>query len=228
MISVPFKHVTDDGKGLMLNSDLKITNVTKANLVNNADQIWVWIPDDNAYATFYINNSDQWVRKGTKTLFEETPGFENGLPEGAAIYYVANKNGNLPKMATGSGAVETEAEFENEDIALNNYTMMSSPYPTALFLNGKTLGSEKVFEVTNVTKANLVNNADQIWVWIPDDNAYATFYINNSDQWVRKGTKTLFEETPGFENGLAAGKAFYFVANKNGVLAKSIIFRRNF
>ena len=103
MINVPFVNVADSTAGLQLNSDIEIANVTAdADDSANADQIWVWIPSENAYSQFFRYAGDGgeyapgWcdLNDADWNYIEDCPGFENGLPLGSAIFY---------KAKTGSG-----------------------------------------------------------------------------------------------------------------------------
>ena len=95
MFSVPFKHVNNDGKGLMLNSDLKIANPTMTDSSGSADQIWVWVPANNGYDKFYFYTGEYgtgWceMQSGNEEFFEDDPVYGvTGIPSGAAMYYKA-------------------------------------------------------------------------------------------------------------------------------------------
>ena len=230
MFAVPFQHVSDTN-GLMLNKDLTVENVTGGNLYSKADQIWIWVPAKNTYDIFFYSTKSGenfWKMKGGEAkAFEECTDYKKGLKEGSALYFLAHKDGTTAKTITYSGQVENEPEVEIKDIALNNYTMVANPYPTALFLN-----NAEQFEVTNLTGGNLYSKADQIWVWVPSKNTYDIFFYSTKSGenfWKMKGGDAkAFEECTNYRNGLPAGAAFYFLAHKDGTEAKSLIFKKGF
>ena len=221
MINVPFVNVADPTAGLQLNSDIDIANVTAdADDSANADQIWVWIPADNAYSKFFryagdgVEYDPGWcdLNDPDWNYIEDRPGFENGLPLGSAIFYKAKSGSG--KAITGSGAVESQDEVELP-LASSNYTMVGNPYPAALQLNGAK------FTVDNVTAdADDSANADQIWVWIPTDNAYSKFFryagdgVEYDPGWcdLNDPDWNYIEDRPGFEEGIEAGTAMYYKA----------------
>ena len=93
MMTVPFNHVGNDGKGLMLNSDLKVANPKMADDWSQADQIWVWVPANEAYKKFYFYDGEYgtgWCETtGDENFFEDCAGYENGLPPGSSFFFNA-------------------------------------------------------------------------------------------------------------------------------------------
>lgn len=103
MLNVPFQRVSNDGKGLMLNSDITVLNVTGADEdYGDADQIWVWNPATESYTKFfYYDDGDEagWsITTGGQEYIEELTEWEAGIPSGTAMYYKA-------KTGTGKKAV---------------------------------------------------------------------------------------------------------------------------
>ena len=227
MLNVPFQHVNNDGKGLMLNSDITVANVTgNADNFNNADQIWVWVPADEAYTKFFYyddGNEAGWsVTTGGQEYFEELTDWENGLPEGSAIFYKAKAPSG--KALTGSGAIERQDEVEL-DLVSGTYTMIGNPYPVALQLN------TDQFTAENVTgNADNFNDADQIWVWVPADEAYTKFFYyddGNEAGWsITTGGQEYIEELEDWANGIPSGTAMYYKA-KTGA-GKKAVFGKTF
>lgn len=105
MLNVPFQHVSNDGKGLMLNSDITVLNVTgDADDYRNADQIWIWNPTTESYVSFfYYDDGDEagWsITTGGQEYIEELTEWEAGIPSGTAMYYKA-KTGAGKKAVFG-------------------------------------------------------------------------------------------------------------------------------
>ena len=102
MVNVPFNHVTEDGNGLMLNSDITLLGAVENNVDGNADQIWVWIPEIGGYHQFFLKKDHKWYyRQGSKGLFENTVvtegttvyDYSKGIPAGRGFYYKGNNKG---------------------------------------------------------------------------------------------------------------------------------------
>lgn len=225
MLSVPFNHVNNDGKGLMLNTDISVEGLTgNADNFNNADQIWVWVPGKKTYDIFFYYDDGEeagWsITTGGQEYFEDLTEYANGLPQGSAFYFLA-KEGS--KALTGSGEVEQIDQVEM-DLASGTYTMIANPYPTALKLNSTQV------EVTGLTgNAENFNDADQIWVWVPSKKTYDIFFYYDDGEeagWsITTGGQEYIEDITGYENGIPAGTAFYFLAKEG---TKKIVFNKNY
>ena len=94
MISIPFVHVANDGKGLMLNEDIKVAGVKgDADAWTRADQIWVWQPSKNMYDKFfyYDDKTDAgWAETvGEWRWIQDVPEYKDGIPSTYGMYFVA-------------------------------------------------------------------------------------------------------------------------------------------
>ncbi len=217
MLYVPFVHVNNDGKGLQLNQDISVENLTGNTSPQLADRIWVWNSDDSGYDRFYYYNDGEeqgWVDDANDEYIETIDGWKDGIPQGTAIFF---KSKGAAKSLTGAGAIETEPEVELP-LAVNNFTMIANPYPVATQLN-----SDK-FKVAGLTGNTSPQLADRIWVWNPNDSGYDRFYYYNDDEehgWVDDANDEYIETIAGWENGIPSGQGFYFKAKGTG---KSVIF----
>ena len=225
MLAVPFNHVNNDGKGLMLNTDISVEGLKgDAENFNNADQIWVWVPSRETYDKFYYYDDGEeagWsITTGGQDYFEDIAEYANGLPQGSAFYFLA-KEGS--KALTGSGSVELNDQVEM-DLASGTYTMIANPYPTTLQLNSTQVEVEGL-----KGDAENFNNADQIWVWVPSKETYDKFYYYDDGEeagWsITTGGQDYIEDIAEYEGGIPAGTAFYFLA-KDG--AKKSVFNKNY
>ena len=240
MVSIPFTHVTDDGKGVMLNSDITVADAYMNNVVANADQIWVWIPEIGGYHKFFLKNDGKWYySQGSKGLFEATSvteggkvyDYSKGLPLGSSFFYKGSSRGTAAASMTGAGAIESEPEVEI-GAELKNHKMMANPYPTALMLND----AEQI-TVEGPYMNNVVANADQIWVWVAEIGGYHKFFLKNDGKWYySQGSKGLFEATSvteggtvyDYSKGIPAGRAFYYKGSSRGTAAANVVFKKNF
>ena len=217
MLYVPFVHVNNDGKGLQLNQDISCTGLTGGEDAQVADRIWVWNSDRSAYDRFYYYDDGAeagWVDDANAEYIENIEGWENGIPQGTALFF---KSKGTAKSLTGAGAIETEPEVELV-LADNNFTMIANPYPVATQLN-----SNK-FKVENVVGGEDAQVSDRIWIWNPSRSAYDRFYYydDGAEQgWVDDANAEYIENIEGWENGIPAGQGLYFKAKGTG---KSVIF----
>lgn len=217
MLYVPFVHVNNDGKGLQLNQDISCTGLTGGEAAQASDRIWIWNPNDSAYDRFFYYDDGTeagWVDDRDAEYIENIKGWENGIPQGTALFF---KSKGAAKTLTGAGAIETKPEVE-WFLADNNFTMIANPYPTATQLN-----STK-FNVTNLTGGDNCEVADRIWIWNPNDSAYDRFFYYDDGTeagWVDDRDAEYIENIEGWENGIPAGQGFYFKAKGTG---KSVIF----
>ena len=232
MLNIPFYHVNNDGKGLMLNSDITVNQADGKDNPGTADQIWVWVPSKENYDKFFLYDDGDPDNFGWSAIeddewcfIQDYPGYENGLPEGAAIYYKArSKTG---KTMTGSGQVENESEC-GLDIAPNNFTMLGNPYPTALQLNDKLQ-----FAVTLADGDDNPGTADQIWVWIPSKDNYDKFFLYDDGDKANFGWSAIeddewcfIQDYPGYENGIPVGTPVYY--KSRGSVTKEAVYKKTF
>ena len=217
MISIPFNTV--DGKGIDLNNenDIKIENHSETGDVGDegTDFIQVWRSEFSGYDNFYYYADETaWcAADGTDTPFIECPGYENGFPAGSTAWYLANADWVRPGdlKITVSGAVATE---DDTTYTLNGakYNMVANPYPVAIDFNNP----EQVV-ITNHSETGDVGDegTDFIQVWHPEFSGYDNFYYYaDEEKWcAADGSDTPFIECEGYEDGLPAGKAFWYLAN---------------
>ena len=245
MFTVPFNHVSNDGKGLMLGTDIQFENIYGDEEYSyvKSDQCRIW-NGLNGYDIFFYfpgytadpadpEDEDMaagWYHFTEDTLFAETEGFENGLKEGQSIYFKAVTGEG--KTATGSGAVESEPEYE-VPLTSGRFTMYGNPYPVATFLNDK--DSVEFVNIYGDEEYSYVKS-DQCRIW-NGLNGYDIFFYfpgytadpadpEDEDMaagWYHFTEDTLFEETEGFENGLKPGSAIYFKAVEGA--GKKMIFK---
>ena len=125
MVYVPFVHVTDDGEGLQLNKDISVDGLVGGENCEQADRIWIWNGTGGYYQFFYYDDGSEWgwVDDTDMEYIENIEGWENGIPQGTAMYFKA-KGAN--KALTGSGAVESEPSVELP-LSDNNFTMIANP-----------------------------------------------------------------------------------------------------
>ncbi len=217
MLYVPFVHVNNDGKGLQLNQDISVENLTGGDNSEAADRIWIWNPNRSAYDRFYYYDDGEylgWVDDDSAEFIEDLPDWKNGIPQGTALFF---KSKGTAKTLTGSGAIETQSEVELP-LADNNFTMIANPYPVATQLNGNK------FKVSNLTGGDNSEAADRIWIWNPNRSAYDRFYYYDDGEylgWVDDDSAEFIEDLPVWANGIPVGQGMYFKAKGTG---KSVVF----
>ena len=217
MVYVPFVHVNNDGKGLQLNQDISVANLTGGDNCEVADRIWIWNPNRSSYDQFFYYDDGTeagWCDDANMEYIEKNEGWEDGIPQGTAIFF---KSKGTAKSLTGAGAIETEPEVELV-IADNNFTMIANPYPVATQLN-----STK-FKVAGLTGSDAVELSDRIWIWNPDRSSYDQFFYYDDGTeagWCDDANMEYIEKNEGWENGIPAGQGMYFKAKGAG---KSVIF----
>ena len=217
MVYVPFVHVNNDGKGLQLNQDISVANLTGGDNCEVADRIWIWNPSRSSYDQFFYYDDGTeagWVDDANAEYIETIEGWENGIPQGTALFF---KSKGAAKTLTGAGAIETKPEVE-WFLADNNFTMIANPYPVATQLN-----STK-FKVSNLTGGDNCEVADRIWIWNPNRSSYDQFFYYDDGTeagWVDDANAEYIETIEGWENGIPAGQGMYFKAKGTG---KSVIF----
>lgn len=101
MLYVPFVHVNNDGKGLQLNQDITVKNLTGGELADVADRIWVWNPSRSTYDRFFYY--DDGVEQGrvddaNAEYIETIKGWEDGISQGTAMFF---KSKGTAKSLTG-------------------------------------------------------------------------------------------------------------------------------
>ena len=232
MVGMPFEHVNNDGKGMDLNKDITFTGVSDGGgYKSRADWVKVW-NGSNGYTTFYwYVGSDEpgdetgWWEYDNETWFSETPGFENGLKNGGAVFFQAQVGNG--KSMTSSGAVENEPEVEYP-VTSGKFTMVGNPYPVNTDLND----ADAFVFVNPDDGEGYKDNADWIKVW-NGSNGYTTFYYyigsgepGDETGWWEHDNETWFSDTPGFANGLQAGQPIFIQAQVGN--GKSVIFKKNF
>ena len=97
MVAVPFVHVNNDGKGVMLNSgEISITNPSKSDSFGLADQIWIWKPATGGYDIFYFYTDPDWGTgwalndpEREDPFFEDCEEYADGIPVGSSFYFKA-------------------------------------------------------------------------------------------------------------------------------------------
>ena len=96
MLYVPFVHVNNDGKGLQLNQDISVENLTGSDAVELSDRIWIWNPDRSAYDRFFYYDDGSeagWCDDRDMEYIEKNEGWENGIPAGQGLYFKAKGTG---------------------------------------------------------------------------------------------------------------------------------------
>ena len=236
MVAVPFVHVNNDGKGVMLNSgDISITNPSKSDFVGAADQIWIWKPETGGYDIFYFYTDPSWGTgwalndpEREDPFFEDCEEYANGLPEGSGIYFKAQEaEVGAPKAFVSNGAIEGADEKE-VDVVSDNFAIIANPFPVAWMLN-----DADAVEYVNPTKNDFVGAADQMWIWKPETGGYDIFYFYTDPSW---GTgwalndpereDPFFEDCPEYADGIPVGSSFYFKAQAfDQANQKSVVFK---
>ena len=217
MVYVPFVHVNNDGKGLQLNQDISVENLTGGESELAADRIWIWNPTRSSYDQFFYYDDGTeagWCDDANIEYIENIEGWENGIPQGTALFF---KSKGTAKALTGAGAIESQPEVELV-LADNNFTMIANPYPVATQLN-----STK-FKVANLTGGESELAADRIWIWNPNRSSYDQFFYYDDGTeagWCDDANIEYIENIAGWENGIPAGQGLYFKAKGTG---KSVIF----
>ena len=164
-----------DGSDLSIQDAVPyVEGMTKAAVVNNADQIQV----QNAagtYDTYFMSNGynakgnavagldGKWSAGGKAAVSTAT------LAPGTAFWFI-RKDATSPITINIAGGVSMIAS--NSKGIDGNYKLIANPYPTDLPLN------DGIPYVAGMTKAAVVNNADQIQI----QNAagtYDTYFMSN-------------------------------------------------
>ena len=96
MVYVPFVHVNNDGKGLQLNQDISVENLTGGESELAADRIWIWNPTRSSYDQFFYYDDGTeagWCDDANIEYIENIAGWENGIPAGQGLYFKAKGTG---------------------------------------------------------------------------------------------------------------------------------------
>lgn len=223
MLSIPFTAV--DGKGISLD-DLVFSNGKSASMSGSADQIKLWVLDENGVYTY-----QDWYHStsGWKGLSDSIKGltcaqvYPNGLEAGTVFWYVATKRA-VAGTYTTSGAVDSEVSV-TRTIKRDSYNFVSYPYPTPLKLN-----DSNSVDWGAAAKSSMSGSADKIYLWVYDEASgeytYEIWYVKSSG-WVGLSDAVknkTFEDV--YPNGVKVGTGFWYVAkSKSGSESFDITFK---
>ena len=133
-----------------------------------------------------------------------------------------------------SAAVESAniVGYKTDTLAGDNYNMIAIPF-NAVDGKGIDLNGNDITIANHSVNGDFTDDGvDLIQIWRPDLNGYDEFYFYEDEgKWcMTDGNDTPFIECDGYENGLPAGTAFWYNANKNATRAGalSITFKKTF
>ena len=218
LISLPFAGVA--GGTSKLKDALSYINLKGAEDYADADIIQVWSYDEKGNGKYtdymyYVDDThewDGWWNASATIEFDDCDENKDGLEAGWCAWYLS-KGEDIPQM-TFSGAVESsdDAQFW---IYGGGYTLIANPFPVNLKLNdssavnwGKPCGAEEYAD------ADII----QVWGFDAKGNGFYTDFMYYEDDthewdgWWNANATIIFEDVPGFENGLATGTAFWYLS----------------
>ena len=221
MIAIPFYNV--DGSGLDFNRDITVKGVATGEGAQECDFVHVYINSDGWY--FLYNHHDELapgqrghMDDGWYTTDDEEIGdyFPDGFPVGTAMWYEAYADGERsePLSITFSGEVEGAKSVTLENLAGDDFNMISNPYPVAWDPN-----NAEAVQFENVATGEGAQDCDFIHVYINGDGWY--FLYNHHDELapgqrghMDDGWYTTDDEEIGdyFPDGIPAGTAMWYEA----------------
>ena len=230
MMTMPFEAV--DGSGISIN-DLKFENPTYNYQKAQADQILIWLPDQQTYKTYWfygVKGQEKYVTPEWKNWIGDVPfskDYKDGLPAGTVFWYLSLANAASMSM-TISGAVPSDPHIDFEiarGTTVDNYYFIANPYPTALKLNPADEQVEWGDANYNYQKAQ----ADQILIWLPDQQTYKTYWfygVKGQEKYVTPEWKNwvgdvLFSKD--YKDGLPAGTGFWYLSLKGTAAATQTV-----
>ena len=196
--------------------------MTAAKANTGADNIQV-MTSDGGYVTYFLSNGyygksgynadlvNKWAKDG-----ETLPTTETLIP-GAGFWYLsrgaaAGKNHAIQVAGQVSAAAK-------KDYTINKtYTLIGSPYPAAIAINGG-------IEVTGSTAAKANTGADNIQI-MTADGGYTTYFLSNgyygksgynaelANKWAKDG-----ETVPTTDKFPVGGGAWYLSRTANGTIS---------
>ena len=191
--------------------------MTQGGSQDSADQIQVRV--GNSYEIYFLSNGKvgkttkpelvgKWVRNSAASVVS-TKTFKSG----DGFWYISAKSNdelkNAPYSVTVAGSVLMDGEKEADLSGL--YSIISSPYPVDIPLNGGVI-------VENGTTGGSQDTADQIQ--IRNGDSYAIYFLSNGKvgkttkpelvgKWVRNSAASSATE-----DTLPAGKGCWFIRQK--------------